>query len=75
MISDNSQLNQTVEAEVKVIMIPQRVRASCESGEKQIIKWAAEGAVKGASRVFCNVGHTSVAGGMVVSRKGHGFLP
>lgn len=28
-------------------MLLQRVRESCESGEKQIIKWAAEGAVKG----------------------------
>jgi len=33
---------------------------------KQVVKWAAEGAVKGISRVFCNVWHTSVAVGMVV---------
>lgn len=35
-------------------------------------KWAAEGAVKGICRVFCDVGHTSVAGNMEVFRKVHG---
>lgn len=38
-------------------------------GEKQVIKWTAEGAVKGDSRVFCNVRHTLVAGDMLVSCK------
>lgn len=38
-------------------------------GEKQVIKWTTEGAVKGDSRVFCNVRHTLVAGDMLVSCK------
>ena len=38
-------------------MIPQRARVRCESGETQIIKWTAEGAVKCGfiHRVFCDV--------------------
>ncbi len=39
---------------------------------KQIVKWTAEGAVKGETRVFCDVRHASVAGDMLVSRKAHG---
>ena len=61
----------------------QRVRDGGSRIEMQIVKWAAEGAVKGLkrkgvargcvrrgteSRVFCDVGHTSVAGNMKVFR-------
>lgn len=37
---------ETVEAEVKVFMIPQRVRDAESRMEVQNIKWAAEGTVK-----------------------------
>ena len=59
---------QTVEAEVTAVMRAQRVREGESRAEMQIVKWAAEGAAKGESRVFCDVRHTSVAGGMIVSR-------
>ncbi len=39
-------LSKTVEAEIKVIMLPQRVWVRCEPDETQVIKWTAEGAVK-----------------------------
>ncbi len=44
-------------------MRAQRVRGAESRVEMQIVKWAAEGAVKGKheSRVFCDVRHTSVA--------------
>ncbi len=42
-------------------MRAQRVREGGSRIEMQIVKWAAEGAVKGSSRVFCDVRHTSVA--------------
>ena len=44
-------------------MHAQRVRGAESRVEMQIVKWAAEGAVKGKnrSRVFCDVRHTSVA--------------
>ena len=35
MISDNSQLNQTVEAEVKVIMLLQRVRGAASRAKNR----------------------------------------
>ncbi len=47
---------ETVEAEVKVFMIPQRVREAESRMEVQNIKWAVEGTVKWAQpKVFCNV--------------------
>jgi hypothetical protein len=52
-------------------MRAQRVRDGESRVEMQIVKWAAEGAVKGTGcRVFCDVRHTSVAGDMLVSHKG-----
>lgn len=56
-------------------MRAQRVRAGESRIEMQIAKWTAEGAGKGSSRVFCDVGHTSVAGDMLVFRKAHGIFP
>ncbi|MDO5540946.1 MAG: hypothetical protein Q4F83_12915 [Eubacteriales bacterium] len=53
-------------------MRPQRAREAESRVEMQIAKWTAEGAVKGECRVFCDVGHTLVAGDMLVSRKAHG---
>ena len=50
----------------------QRVRGAESRIEKQSVKWTAEGAVKGKSRVFCDVGHTSVVWNIQVFRKGHG---
>lgn len=45
------------------------VTVDVPSGEgTQVIKWTAEGAVKGISLVARDVGHTSVAGDMLVSR-------
>lgn len=49
-------------------MRAQRVRDGESRAEMQIVKWAAEGAVKGMGRVFCDVRHTSVVRDMVVSR-------
>ena len=51
-------------------MLPQRVRVRCEPDEKQIIKWTAEGAVKGKAEYSATRGHASVAGDIQVSRKG-----
>ncbi len=48
-------------------MIPQRVRVRCEPNETQIIKWTAEGMVKGFCLVFHDVWHTLVVGDMLVS--------
>lgn len=57
-------------------MRAQRVRDAANRIELQIAKWTAEGTVKDriVGRVFCDVGHTSVAGDMLVSRKAHGFI-
>ena len=52
----------------------QRVREGESRVEMQIAKWTAEGAGKGSGRVFCDVGHTSVAGNMLVFRKAHGLF-
>ena len=49
-------------------MRAQRIRGGESRVEMQFAKWTAEGAVKGSSRVFCDVGHTSVAGDMKVFR-------
>ena len=54
------------------MMRAQRVREGESRIEMQIAKWTAEGAVKGSGRVFCDVGHTSVAGNMKVFRKEYG---
>lgn len=56
-------------------MRAQRVREGVSRVEMQVAKWTAEGAVKGVSRVFCDVGHTSVAGNIQVFRKEHGASP
>ena len=40
-------MKQTVEAEIKAVMRPQRVRDGASRMEKQAAKWTAEGAVKG----------------------------
>lgn len=59
-------------------MRAQRVRDAENRIELQIAKWTAEGTVKGRymspCQVFCDVGHTSVAGDMLVSRKVHGVI-
>ena len=58
-----------------MFMRAQRVRGGGSRIEMQDIKWTAEGAVKGlcyVNQVFCDVGHTSVAGNMKVFRKEHG---
>lgn len=49
-------------------MRAQRVRVGESRVEMQFAKWTAEGVVKGFGRVFCDVGHTSVAGNMKVFR-------
>ena len=49
-------------------MRAQRVREGESRVEMQIVKWTAEGAVKRETPVACDVGHTSVAGDMLVSR-------
>ena len=50
-------------------MRAQRVREGESRVEKQFTKWTAEGAVKDeVIRVFCDVGHTSVAGNIKVFR-------
>ena len=46
-----------------------------KAGRTQTVKWAAEGARKGSSRVFCDVRHTSVAGNMLVFRREQGVSP
>lgn len=53
-------------------MRTQRVREGESRVEMQIAKWTAEGTVKGDTRVFCDVGHTLVAGDMIVSCRAHG---
>lgn len=53
------------------MMRAQRVREAESRIEMQIAKWTAEGAVKSFGLVFCDVGHTSVAGNMQVFRKAH----
>ncbi len=55
-------------------MRAQRVRVAESRIERQPVKWTAEGAGKGVSRVFCDVGHTLVAGDMLVSRRAHGAI-
>ena len=52
-------------------MRAQRVRGAESRIEKQSAKWTAEGAVKGKSRVFCDVGLTLIAGSMIVLRRAH----
>ena len=52
-------------------MRAQRVRGAESRIEMQIVKWTAEGMVKGVSRVFHDVTHTSVARDMLVSRREH----
>lgn len=54
------------------MMRAQRVREGESRAEMQIAKWTAEGAVNSLGLVFCDVGHTSVAGNMQVFRKVHG---
>ncbi len=64
--------DETVDAEITVGMIPQRVRGAESRMEVQTIKWTAEGTVKceRIRRVFCNVKrHTLVAWGMKVPVK------
>ncbi len=50
-----------------MIMLLQRAWDKLRTGERLVIKWAAEGAVNGESLVACDVRHTSVAGDMIVS--------
>ena len=52
----------------------QRVREAESRTEMQIVKWTAEGMVKGASRVFHDVTHTLVARDMLVSYREYGFF-
>ena len=52
-------------------MRAQRIRVGESWMEMQAAKWTAEGTGKGSSLVFCDVGHTSVAGNMQVFRKVH----
>jgi len=52
----------------------QRVREAESRVEMQIVKWTAEGMVKGVLHlVFHDVTHTLVARGMFVSRREYGF--
>ncbi len=45
------------------MMLPQRVRARCEPDETHIIKWTAEGAVKGAMlSILRRMAHVSCRG-------------
>ena len=55
-------------------MRAQRVRGGESRVEMQFAKWTAEGAVKGFGRVFCDVGHTSVAAFEYLSRI-EGIIP
>ena len=52
-------------------MRAQRIRVGESRMEMQAAKWTAEGTGKGSNLVFCDVGHTSVAGNMQVFRKAH----
>jgi len=52
----------------------QRVRVAESRTEMQIVKWTAEGMVKGVSQVFHDVTHTLVAGDMLVSCREYGLL-
>lgn len=42
-----NQIQQTVEAEITVVMLVQRVREAESRAVRQFVKWAAEGAWKG----------------------------
>lgn len=61
--------SQTVEAEIKVMMPSQR---ACVA-ESQVRNKSSNGPLRAQSnakrKVFCDVGHTSVAGDMMVSRE------
>ena len=65
-----SATEKTVEAEIKAAMPPQRVREA----ESRVGNKPSNGPLRAHGnpirRVFCDVGHTSVAGDMQVSRKG-----
>ena len=63
-------------------MRAQRVREGESRIEMQVVKWTAEAQSKvryqngyDVNQVFCDVGHTLVAGDMQVSRKAHGITP
>ena len=63
-----NQIYQTVEAEIKVVMLSQRAREA----ESRVKNRLSNGPLRAQSnvgdyRVFCDVGHTSVAGDMLVS--------
>lgn len=45
-----NQIQQTVEAEITVVMLVQRVREAESRAVRQFVKWAAEGAWKGRMR-------------------------
>ena len=58
IVKKNNLAQQTDEAEVTAVMRAQRVRDGESRAEMQVVKWAAEGTVKGDSQVFCDVRHT-----------------
>ena len=63
-----NKIYQTVEAEIKVVMLSQRAREA----ESRVKNRLSNGPLRAQSnvgdyRVFCDVGHTSVAGDMLVS--------
>ena len=58
IVKKNNLAQQTDEAEVTAVMRAQRVRDGESRAEMQVVKWAAEGTVKGDSLVFCDVRHT-----------------
>lgn len=49
---------ETVEAEIKVMMLLQRTRL-LRTGGKQVIKWTAEGAVNDVISLLCNIQYSA----------------
>ena len=65
---------ETVEAEIKAAKPPQRVRIAESRMGNEPPNGPRRAQSKAKSRVFCDVGHTSVAGGITeVSREEHGL--
>ena len=66
------QLNQTVEAEVTAMMPFQRVRDAAIRARNTLSNGPLRVQSKAMAEYSATCGHTSVAGDMFVSRKGHG---
>ena len=65
--------NQTVDAEIKVIMPPQRARGAGNRVKHRSSNGPRRVQSKALAEYSATYGHTSVAGDMTVSRKVHGL--